>query len=145
MGYKIILLWALSASLVQVMKFVFTYIKERRIDLNRLIEPGGMPSSHSAGASTLSTAIGLACGFNTPIFAGFLFFSTVIVYESTGLRRAVGEQAKALNKLILTVYEKKSLHLEYIHIEELRVILGHTPVEVLLGILMGICFALAFF
>ena len=140
MGYKIIVLWVLSASLVQFIKFILTYIKERRIDLSRLIEPGGMPSSHSAAASTLSTSIGLACGFNSAVFAVTLFFGCVIVYESTGLRRAVGEQAEALNKLILMVYEKKSLYKE-----ELRIILGHTPVEVLLGILMGICFALAFF
>ena len=139
-GYKIIILWALGGLLAQFIKFIFTYFKKRRIDLSRLIEPGGMPSAHSTCVATLSTTIGLAFGFDSGVFAITTFFGSVIIYESTGLRRSVGEQAEALNKLIETIYKKRKLLNE-----KLPVVLGHTPLEVLLGIIMGIFFALAFF
>lgn len=139
-GYRILILWCLSGSLAQFIKFVVPYFKHRQIDLRRLIEPGGMPSSHSASVSTLSTTIGLTFGFDSAVFAITVFFGSVIIYEATGLRRSVGEQAEVLNKLIDALYKKEKLPTE-----RLRVVLGHTPLEVLLGVLMGIFFALAFF
>lgn len=139
-GYKIIILWTLSGLLAQVIKFIVAYFKNRRVDLRRLIEPGGMPSSHCSAVATLSTTVGLVFGFDSTLFAVTVFFGFVIIYEATGLRRVVGEQAEALNKLIDAVYKKEKLPNQRLH-----VLLGHTPLEVLLGIIMGILFALAFF
>jgi acid phosphatase family membrane protein YuiD len=139
-SHKIILLWALSGLLAQSIKVMLGYFKERRVDLRRLVEPGGMPSSHSSAASTLTVVIGLASGFDSPLFAIVLFFSLVVMYEATGLRRAAGRQAKMLNKLADMIYEKRVSR-----DMKLRELLGHTPVEVFLGCLMGVIFALAFF
>ncbi len=139
-GYKITLLWALSGLLAQSIKVILGYFKERRVDLRRLVEPGGMPSSHSSAASTLTVAIGLVFGFDSPFFAITLFFSLVVMYEATGLRRAAGRQAKMLNKLADMIYEKRVSR-----DMKLRELLGHTPAEVFLGCLMGVIFALAFF
>lgn len=139
MGYKIIVLWVLSGVLAQLIKFVIAYLREKRVDLRRLIEPGGMPSSHSAGASALTTAIGLVYGFDSPSFVIATFFSAVIIYEATGLRRSVGEQAEILNRLLDELFEGKKFT-----DTKLQVVLGHTPLEVILGVVMGISFALAF-
>jgi acid phosphatase family membrane protein YuiD len=139
-GYRIIVLWAIGGLLAQFIKFAMSYFKEKRVNLRHLIEPGGMPSSHSSAAAALSTAIGLAFGFDSGIFAATLFFSFVIIYEATGLRRVVGEQAEVLNELIEALRRKERLHSKKLH-----VLLGHTPVEVLMGVLMGVFVTLAFF
>lgn len=139
-GYKIIILWVMSGLLAQFIKFIVYYFKNRRIDLKRLIEPGGMPSSHSSAVATLSTTVGLTFGVDSSIFAITVFFGVVIIYEATGLRRSVGEQAEVLNKIIDALSKKKKLPNVKLH-----VVLGHTPVEVMLGVLMGILFAFAFF
>jgi hypothetical protein len=138
-NYRVAFLWILSGVLAQFIKFFTFYFRKKRIDLRLLIEPGGMPSSHASAVSTLSTSIGLTEGFNSALFAAVLLFSFIIVYEATGLRRVVGEQAEALNRLIKAIHKK-----EEVPTQELRVLLGHTPLEVLLGIAMGVFFALAF-
>ena len=139
-GHKIILLCFLSGFLAQAIKTFFGYIKEKKLNLRNLVEPGGMPSSHSSSAATLSICMGLSYGFDSPLFASTLFFSVVVMYEATGLRRAAGRQAKMLNKLLDRIYKKEDTG-----DMKLRELLGHTPAEVLLGALMGVVFAIAFF
>jgi len=139
-GHKIILLWALSGLLAQFIKTFLGYFKKKKINLRHLVEPGGMPSSHSSSAFALTTSIGLAYGFDSPLFAITLFFSFIVIYEAAGLRRSAGRQAEILNKLLDKIYKK-----EVSKDMKLRELLGHTPIEVFLGCLMGILFALAFF
>lgn len=138
-AHKIILLCFFSGLLAQLIKVALGYSKEKRINIRHIVEPGGMPSSHSSAASTLTISIGLTSGFNSPLFAITFFFSIIVMYEATGLRRAAGRQAEMLNKLIDKIYRKETST-----DMKLRELLGHTPTEVLLGALMGILFALAF-
>ena len=93
---------------------------------------GGMPSSHSAGVSALAISVGYQVGFHTPAFAVALMFALVTMFDAQGVRRAAGRQAVALNKLIDELYLKGQMNQERI-----KELLGHTPVEVLVGAALG--------
>jgi len=84
----------------QVLKTLFTLIATKKLDLERMVGAGGMPSSHSA--LTISVAMGMArkLGFNSPEFGLALTLATVVMYDAMGVRRAAGEQAKVLNKML---------------------------------------------
>lgn len=139
-GYKVLLLTALSGLLAQSIKVLCGYFRERRVDLRRLVEEGGMPSSHSSAAMTLSISVGLRAGFSSLVFVVAIFFSFVIMYEATGLRRAAGRQAEVLNLIVDEIRAQR----RFPQRAKLKEFLGHTPVEVMLGALMGATFALAF-
>lgn len=130
----------ISLIVAQIIK-VFTI---RPFELSRIVGSGGMPSSHASFVSALSTSIGLKYGFNSDMFAIAAVFSLIIIYDAGGVRRAVGEQANILNKLIKQLDFKqlsKGKDKEII-IKELKELVGHTPFEVLIGALLGIVFAL---
>ena len=107
--------------------------------LSRLVSTGGMPSSHASFVSSLTTMIGLSHGFNSDIFAVVLVFSLIIMYDATGVRRAVGKQAVVLNQLISHFSNKENLEVIF---EELKELIGHTPVEVIAGAFLGITIAI---
>ena len=92
-----------------------------------------MPSSHSAVVCSLSTLIGRDLGFDSAIFGLSVIMSLVVMYDAAGVRRAAGKQAKILNKLVNT----PGLATETVQ-EKLVEVLGHTPVEVFVGALIGI-------
>lgn len=127
--------------LVQVFKFAASSAREKRFNFRRLVETGGMPSSHSAGVAALTTAVGLREGFSSVLFAVTVYFSLIVMYDAAGLRRAAGRQATLLNRLIDSHYAHDK-HLVEIRLLEL---LGHTPFEVLIGALVGVGFTLAWF
>ncbi len=125
--------------LAQLYKFFYHFAREGRPDFQWLITTGGMPSSHSASVMSLSTLIGLRHGFDSPLFGLVLFFSLIIMYDAAGLRRAAGEQAAVINKML----EEFSVS-HTIREERLRELLGHTPTEVLVGALAGIVASVIF-
>ena len=100
-----------------------------------------MPSSHSSSVCTLATCVGLQQGFSTPLFAISFVFAIIVMYDAAGVRKAAGEQAKILNRIIKK-FEKQEFHID----QELKELIGHTKPEViggaLLGILLGILFSL---
>ncbi len=100
---------------------------------------GGMPSSHSAVAMCLSVMIGKAEGFNSPIFALSLIFAMVVMYDAAGIRRAAGKQAHMLNEIVNTP-GLSSLQVQ----EKLVEVLGHTPIQVLVGAIIGIIVGIIF-
>lgn len=112
-------------------------------NFSRILNSGGMPSSHAAFVSTLSTSIALKYGYNSDLFAIVVVFSLIVIYDAGGVRRAVGEQANVLNNLLknldfkdLTPDRSKEIK------KDLKELVGHTPIEVLLGALLGITIAL---
>jgi acid phosphatase family membrane protein YuiD len=123
--------------LIQGYKGIAGFLRERRWNIKRFVETGGMPSSHSAAVSALSVAVGLTQGFRTTLFAVTLFFSLIVMYDAAGLRRAAGRQAAILNRLIAEHYSPKELRER-----RLMELLGHTPFEVLVGALLGVLYAL---
>lgn len=130
----------LSLFITQVIKIFTVY----PFNFSRVIGSGGMPSSHASFVSTLSTSIGLRYGFRSDLFAIVAVFSLIIIYDAGGVRRAVGEQANVLNKIIRNLDLKqfsRSADKELI-IKDLKELIGHTPIEVLAGTLLGIIIAL---
>ena len=123
--------------ITQTVKVAIGVIREKKFNFKWFVGTGGMPSSHSATVSALATAVGLFVGFDSVLFVVALAFAIVVITDAQGVRRATGKQAEILNKMLDDIYWKK-------HIQEdrLKELLGHTPVEVLVGIIFGIILAL---
>ena len=126
--------------LVQLSKVLTFLVREKKINVRRLVETGGMPSSHAASVMALSTCVGLREGFGSILFDVVLFFSLIVMYDAAGLRRAAGRQASLINRIL---YEH--LQLPGPPAERLRELLGHTPIEVLVGALIGVLFSIAIY
>jgi acid phosphatase family membrane protein YuiD len=118
--------------IAQVIKVVEDSVRQRHLDFRRLATAGGMPSSHTALVLSLTTVIGSKRGINSPEFAISAIFSAVVMYDATGVRRAAGRQARVLNRIVDDLF-----HAEGLKEERLRELLGHTPVEVIAGGLLG--------
>jgi len=132
-----VLLTAIIGSLsAQILKLIINYINHKKLDFRILFSTGGMPSSHSASVMSLSMAVGFEEGFKSNLFAICLFFSFIVMYDAAGIRRAAGKQAEILNKIIEDLYAGRKTD------EKLKELLGHTPIEVLIGAIWGIIVAL---
>ena len=121
--------WAIA----QASKVILTSWRQRRLNLRVLAETGGMPSSHAAIVMGMTTAVGKHAGLSSAPFAIALIFSFVVMYDAAGLRRAAGRQAAILNRLV-----EDLVHMRGMQEQKLRELLGHTPVEVVVGALLGI-------
>ncbi|WP_053957133.1 divergent PAP2 family protein [Inediibacterium massiliense] len=126
----------LSWFIAQVLKVLTSLIKDKKINLYRFVGSGGMPSSHSALVMGLSTAVGLKKGWDSLEYAISIAFALIIMYDASGVRRAVGKQAIILNKII----EDKQKH-KPIGEKRLKELVGHTPIEVIAGAILGIFIA----
>lgn len=118
---------------MQGFKGIADYARTRRWNLRRFVETGGMPSSHAASVSSLSTMVGLNEGFRSTLFGVTLFFSLIVMYDAAGLRRAAGRHAMVLNRLIDEHFKNPEQGAQ-----KLMELLGHTPFEVLVGALLGV-------
>ena len=118
---------------VQMFKVVTELVKNKRLNVKRIVGAGGMPSSHSAIVCSIATLIGKDYGFDSGIFALAVIFAFVVMYDATGVRRAAGKQARILNKILetpgLTTGEVQGKLIEA---------LGHTPIQVFVGAILGI-------
>lgn len=119
--------------IIQIFKFVYELVVNKKIDFKRLFGAGGMPSSHSAVVCSEATLIGKALGFGSPEFALALVIAGVVMYDAAGVRRAAGKQARILNKIIST----PGLTKEQVN-EKLTEALGHTPLQVGVGAIIGV-------
>ena len=118
---------------IQVFKVVWDLVTTKKFNFKRIMGAGGMPSSHSAVVTTLAAMIGKNEGLETPIFAMSVIFALVVMYDAAGVRRAAGKQATLLNKIVQT----PGLSSVQVH-EKLVEVLGHTPLQVFVGAIIGI-------
>jgi acid phosphatase family membrane protein YuiD len=133
-----ILMTTISAWLIaQAIKVGIGVFRKKKFDFRLFIGSGGMPSSHAAGASCLATSIGMNCGFDSVYFALAFAFAIVVMFDAQGVRRATGKQAEILNKIMDDIYWQGK-----IQEMRLRELIGHTPIEVIMGLLLGIVIAL---
>ena len=134
--------WTSAASWViaQTIKVVLGVFREKRFDFRWFVGTGGMPSSHAAGVSALATSIGVTYGFDSAIFAMALTFTLIVLFDAQGVRLAAGRQAEILNKMLDDIYWKKKMDED-----ELKELIGHTPVEVFAGAALGIVVSLLFY
>jgi hypothetical protein len=127
------LAWALA----QISKIFYELIQQRKLILSRLVSAGGMPSSHSALVTGLATATGREIGVTSPIFAIAVVLASIVMYDAAGVRRAVSIQARILNQMIEEAFQGSPMAEK-----RLRELIGHTPVQVLVGALLGIAVGL---
>ena len=130
----------LSWFIAQVIKMVITLVTEKTFDIRKFMNSGGMPSSHSAFVAALAICIAFTDGFASTQFALAAALACVVMYDAAGVRRAAGEQAKVLNKM-MDAWE--DMEPEFMQMQ-LKEILGHTPAQVGAGAVLGIVIALIF-
>ncbi len=121
----------------QLIKVIIVLIIERRVDFTRITGSGGMPSSHSSFTVSLAAAIGFTDGFDSVAFALAAAFSLVVMYDASGVRRSAGQQAAILNRIV----EKLGKEELSATGKKLKELLGHTPMEVVAGALLGLIIA----
>ena len=115
---------------IQCFKVVWDLITTKKLNFKRIMGAGGMPSSHSAVVTCLATLIGKSEGVDSIMFAMATIFAMVVMYDAAGVRRAAGKQAHLLNKIVETP------GLTGVEVQERLVeVLGHTPLQVIVGIL----------
>ncbi len=120
----------------QLLKVVIYAVINKRFNFKLLLGSGGMPSSHSATVMALTTAVGRTQGFENPLWVITLTFALITMTDAVGVRRAAGQQAKVLNKMLDEFCAEGK-----IGETRLRELLGHTPIEVIVGALLGIIIA----
>ena len=124
---------------IQLFKLICDIVKTKQFNFKRILGAGGMPSSHSAVVTSLATLIGKSEGVKSSVFGLAVIFACVVMYDATGVRRAAGKQAKLLNKIVQTP------GLSGVQVgEKLVEVLGHTPVQVIVGAAIGIIVGLIF-
>ena len=134
---SVIVTCILAWFIAQLLKVIFTVIKDRKIDFTRFVGSGGFPSSHSSLVTSLSTAVGLIDGFDSTGFAVTVVLALVVMYDAAGVRRAAGQQASILNKIV-----EDWEHADFAKTDKrLKELLGHTPKEVFAGAVLGIVIA----
>lgn len=127
--YVPLLLWFF----IQVFKVICDLVKTKKFNFKRIMGAGGMPSSHTAVVTSLAMLVGKSEGFDSAMFAVALVFAMVVMYDAAGVRRAAGKQAHLLNKIIETP------GLTGVEVQERLVeVLGHTPLQVIIGAIIGI-------
>lgn len=127
----------LSWLLAQFIKFALGVVLLGEIDLTRLTKSGGMPSGHAALVTAAAYGIGREYGFYSGNFALAAVIAIIVMYDATGVRQAVGIQARMLNEIIHDLYRGSS-----VAPVKIREILGHTSLEVLAGALLGLAIAI---
>lgn len=118
---------------IQIFKVIYDLVTTKKFNFKRIMGAGGMPSSHSAVVTSLATLVGKYEGYDTTIFAVSVVFAMIVMYDAAGVRRAAGKQAHLLNKIVETP------GLSGVEVQERLVeVLGHTPLQVMVGAVIGI-------
>jgi len=129
-----VLAWAVA----QMIKTAVEYSKTNKINVSLIFGSGGMPSSHTSFVCAMTTAVGIRNGFDTSVFALCCVFSLVVMYDSAGVRRAAGKQAEIINQMVEAI-ENSGINMD----KKLKELLGHSPIEVAAGAILGVAIAVA--
>lgn len=125
--------------IAQILKVLIYFVRKRRVDFHYLISSGGMPSSHSSVVCTCATSVGSIAGWSSIAFAITAVMAFVVMYDAANVRKAAGEQAKILNYIMEHWKEMRPAFLS----KELKELLGHTPLQVFAGAVLGVLIGLA--
>lgn len=134
---QILLTAIVSWALAQLIKIGIELIRTHRINWQLIFATGGMPSSHSSLVVALATATGLRQGFDSPLFAIATVLAFVVLYDAQGIRRQARNQARIINRMLQNV-ENAGIKVD----KNLKELLGHTPIQVVGGTILGIIVAL---
>lgn len=130
----------ISMLLGQGFKIIYYYIIDKKLVWKHFFEAGGMPSAHSAMATSLTIAVGISEGWGSSLFAICVAFASIVMYDAVGVRRATGKQSIIINRMIEDLYKSGRISAEPLH-----EFIGHTPLEVLAGIIFGAIVSLALY
>ncbi len=137
------LIASLSAWFIaQVLKVIINACINRKLDWERLVGDGGMPSGHSATVTSLAAYTALSCGFSSFEFAVAGILAIIVCHDAMGVRQETGKQAVVLNEMIQTLEMFDASRVEHITLKEF---VGHTPIQVAAGIIIGAINALVLY
>ena len=132
---KVLIIPLCSWAIAQTLKVVIVLLQKKQLDSRYFVTGGGMPSSHSALVSALATSVALVEGLGSVAFGITAAFALVVIYDSAGVRRSVGQQSVVLNRIIKEIVTRRPA-VELGH--DLRELVGHTQLQVIIGVLLGI-------
>ncbi|BCJ86515.1 divergent PAP2 family protein [Effusibacillus dendaii] len=139
----------LATFLAQAVKVPIYFLTDKKWNWRLIFNTGGMPSSHSASVSCLAVSLGLTEGFDSPFFAIAVTLGLIVMYDAMGIRRHAGETAMALNKLeadfdrhLEEQYKGRAMLFYRRRTKQLKEMLGHQPIEVIVGSLLGCLLAI---
>ena len=135
---KTIIIPALTWFLAQAIKVFTSYFIYKKFDFRRWFGSGGMPSSHAAYVTSLAAVVAKNEGVGSTLFGISVAFSFIVMHDAVGVRQAAGKQAKLLNSLMSTHFSGEDFN------EKLKELLGHKPLEVFVGAVMGLVFGVNF-
>lgn len=130
----------LSWAVAQLFKVLINLWLNKKLDWRRCFGMGGMPSSHTALVISLVISIGVHEGVQSSMFAIALAVAAVVIYDALGVRRETGRQSQVLNQIITEMLVEGKPITE----QQLKELVGHTPLEVLGGLIVGITVTLIF-
>ena len=135
-------LWAVvfSGITAQSLKIIILLSRKKKFNFSWLVNTGGMPSSHSAAVVAFAVCMGKEVGYASPFFALGVLFALITMFDAQTWRRSIGFQAKILNHMMEDLQKKKK-----IEENRLREFVGHTPVEVFIGALIGVLVTTVFY
>ena len=131
---QILVISLLACFTAQGLKVIIELIRDRKVNFRYLVTTGGMPSAHSALVGALAAGIGQSMGWSSPDFAIATLFAIIVMYDAAGVRQAAGKQAKLLNQITEELFQEG----HHVSEEKLKELLGHTPFQVLVGLILGI-------
>lgn len=137
---KILISAVLGWTIAQVLKTLIHLYFTKSFVAERLVGSGGMPSSHSATVCALSTAALIQYGVQSYEFAMASIFAIVVMYDAIGVRRETGIQAQIINEMMDLF---NSMNKELSREDKLKEFVGHTPIQVLVGAILGILIGIA--
>ena len=135
LGNKILVTALISWGVAQALKFTIYFLVNGKIDLSRLLGDGGMPSGHSATVTSLAIMTGKIYGVGSGAFALALILAVIVMHDAMGVRLETGKQAQMINRLV-NIFEDIN-HIEITN-DMLKEFIGHTPLQVVCGSIVGI-------
>ena len=130
--------------IAQILKSIISAIVNKKFSFDRLVGDGGMPSGHSATVTSLAIMCGFVNGFDSAVFGLAMIFAIVVMHDALGVRRETGKQAVSIIKMAKMLNDYFSEQNEYIKTDKLKVLVGHTPWQVVCGASLGAVIAILY-
>ncbi len=128
----------------QLIKIIINLIVQKKFDISRLWGDGGMPSGHSATVAALATICGWGYGFNNALFGVSMILMIIVTHDAVGVRREAGKHAVSIKLIVETINHLLNDKDEEIRTEKLKELVGHTPLQVFFGCLVGVLVTIAY-
>ena len=142
---KYLLVPAFAWLVAQILKTIITAIMTNKISFSRLVGDGGMPSGHSATVMSLAMMCGLFKGFGSVEFGVSMILAIIVMHDALGVRRETGKQAESIIHISKLLNDYFKEHDQHIKTDKLKVLVGHTPLQVICGALLGGAIAIAYY